>query len=122
MASARAWIEDRIFVASIPLRVLLSKRKLINTLFLLSFPFYGIGMYLGIKASASFGTLFAVLPFILILLVHGLDLVYRRQARNMVTPAYWVGLLFLLTLVWSMWKVEECGSWLKSIETFGALV
>ena len=26
------------------------------------------------------------------------------------------------TLVWSMWKVEECGSWLKSIETFGAVV
>ena len=26
------------------------------------------------------------------------------------------------TLVWSSWKVAECGSWLKSIETFGALV
>ena len=26
------------------------------------------------------------------------------------------------TLVWSMWKVAECGSWLKSIETFGAVV
>ena len=26
------------------------------------------------------------------------------------------------TLVWSMWNVEECGSWLKSIETFGAVV
>ena len=26
------------------------------------------------------------------------------------------------TLVWSMWKVEECGSWLKSIETLGAVV
>ena len=24
-----------------------------------------------------------------------------------------------MTLVWSMWKVDECGSWLKSIETFG---
>ncbi len=93
----------------IPNRVLLSKRKLINTLFLLSFPFYGIGMYLGIKASASFGTLFAVAPFILILLVHGLDLVYRRQVRNMVTGAYWVGLLFLLTLVWSFWKAQSEG-------------
>src|SRR5258707_9885594 len=26
------------------------------------------------------------------------------------------------TLVWSMWKVAECGSWLKSIETLGAVV
>ena len=23
-----------------------------------------------------------------------------------------------ITLVWSMWKIEECGSWLKSDETF----
>ena len=26
------------------------------------------------------------------------------------------------TLVWSMWNVDEWGSWLKSIETFGAVV
>ena len=26
------------------------------------------------------------------------------------------------TLVWSIWKVEECGSWLKSIETLGCVV
>src|ERR1700754_4221786 len=26
------------------------------------------------------------------------------------------------TLVWSSWKVDECGSWLKSIETLGAVV
>src|SRR5262249_32065308 len=27
-----------------------------------------------------------------------------------------------ITLVWSMCSVEECGSWLKSIETLGAVV
>ena len=26
------------------------------------------------------------------------------------------------TLVWSSWNVDEWGSWLKSIETFGAVV
>ena len=26
-----------------------------------------------------------------------------------------------MTLVWSMWKVDEAGSWLKSIETFGCV-
>ena len=26
------------------------------------------------------------------------------------------------TLVWSMWNVDEWGSWLKSIETLGAVV
>ncbi len=27
-----------------------------------------------------------------------------------------------ITLVWSMWKTEEWGSWLKSMETLGAVV
>ena len=27
-----------------------------------------------------------------------------------------------ITLVWSMWKTEECGSWLKSVETSGSSV
>ena len=27
-----------------------------------------------------------------------------------------------ITLVWSMWKIEECGSWLKSSETLGSSV
>src|SRR5439155_9774884 len=27
-----------------------------------------------------------------------------------------------MTLVWSMWNVAECGSWLKSMETLGAVV
>src|SRR5262249_20945138 len=27
-----------------------------------------------------------------------------------------------MTLVWSMWKIELCGSWLKSSETLGSLV
>ena len=27
-----------------------------------------------------------------------------------------------ITLVWSMWKTDECGSWLKSLETLGASV
>src|SRR3954462_156344 len=27
-----------------------------------------------------------------------------------------------MTLVWSMWNTEECGSWLKSPDTFGSLV
>ena len=27
-----------------------------------------------------------------------------------------------ITLVWSMWKIAECGSWLKSLDTLGASV
>jgi len=89
--------------------VVLSKRKLINNLFLLAFPFYGIGMYRGYKGNFSEGLIVAVLPFLLILFIHSLDLVYRRTASNMVGRVYWVGLLYLLSLVGSMWKAFSEG-------------
>lgn len=84
--------------------MLLSKRKLINTLFLLSFPVYGIGMYMGYKTSISQGTIVAVLPFVAIILFHVFDVLRERRVRNMVTWKYWVGLLFLVSLIGSMWK------------------
>jgi len=84
--------------------VLLSKRKLINSLFLLSFPIYGIGMYVGYKTSISQGTVVAVGGFLGIIIIHVLDLIAQRQVRNMVTRKYWWGLLFLLSLIASMWK------------------
>lgn len=84
--------------------MLLSKRKLINNLFLLSFPVYGIGMYVGYKTSISQGTIVAVLPFIAIIMIHVLDLIIERRVQRMVTRGYWIGLLFLVSLIWSMWK------------------
>ncbi|MCB0769797.1 MAG: O-antigen ligase family protein [Flavobacteriales bacterium] len=83
--------------------MLLSKRKLINNLFVLAFPFYGLGMYRGYKGNFSEGLIVAVLPFIMILALHLLDLMYQRQFRSMVNRVYWVGLAFLLSLVSSMW-------------------
>lgn len=84
--------------------MLLSKRKLINTLFLLSFPVYGIGMYVGYKQSISQGTLVAVAAFLGIIFIHVFDLIAQRQVRNMVNRKYWWGLLFLISLIASMWK------------------
>ncbi|MCB0766372.1 MAG: O-antigen ligase family protein [Flavobacteriales bacterium] len=84
--------------------MLLSKRKLINSLFMLSFPIYGIGMYVGYKTSISQGTVVAVGGFLGIIIIHVLDLIAQRQVRNMVTRRYWWGLIFLLSLIASMWK------------------
>ena len=41
------------------------------------------------------------------------SLSYQDITRTKVPP---------MTLVWSMWKTDECGSWLKSPDTFGSLV
>jgi O-antigen ligase len=87
--------------------VLVSKRKLINTLFLLSFPIYGIGMYVGYKASISQGTVVAVAGFLGIIFIHVFDLIAQRQLKNMVNRKYWWGLFFLISLIASMWKALD---------------
>lgn len=89
--------------------MLLSKRKLINTLFMLAFPFYGIGMYMGYKVSIAIGTLVTSIPFLLIIMIQVFDLIHMRQMRTMVTRNYWIGLAFLLSLVASMWKALSEG-------------
>jgi hypothetical protein len=83
--------------------VLLSKRKLINNLFLTGFAFYGIGMYRAYKGNLSEGFVLSMLPFLLILLLHGLDLMYRQRVRVVVNRVYWLSLLYLLSLVGSIW-------------------
>ena len=43
------------------------------------------------------------------------------EAPFVVVPAITRTSVPSITLVWSMWKIEECGSWLKSIETLGCV-
>ena len=81
----------------------ISKRNLINTLFVLGFPFYGVGFYLGARHAFSAGQLFSVAPFLLILLVHGVDLIYRGYAVSMVNRLYWLGMAFLVSMTAGMW-------------------
>jgi O-antigen ligase len=84
--------------------VVISKRNLINNLFLLSFPFYGIGVWRAYRTTFALGLMISILPFLLILLVHAVDLLYNRKAQSMVTRKYWVGLFFLLSLAGSYWQ------------------
>ena len=89
--------------------MLLSKRKLINNLFLAGFAFYGIGQYQAYKGNLSQGFVLSILPFLLILLLHGLDLIYQRNVRLMVNRVYWVALLYMLSLVASIWHAWLIG-------------
>jgi hypothetical protein len=81
----------------------ISKRNLINTLFVLGFPFYGVGFYLGVRYAFSAGQLFSVAPFLLILVIQGIDLIYRGYAVNMVNRIYWLGTAFLVSMTVGMW-------------------
>jgi O-antigen ligase len=81
----------------------ISKRNLINTLFVMGFPFYGVGFYLGVRYAFSAGQLFSVAPFLLILIIHGIDLIYRGYAVNVVNRIYWLGMAFLVSMTAGMW-------------------
>ena len=82
---------------------MISKIKLVNILFLLGFPFYGLGTYVTFKTNFSAGVILSVLPFILILLIYAIDLLYRGRVTPMVNRVYAVGMLFITSLVASMW-------------------
>jgi hypothetical protein len=81
----------------------ISKLKLINLLFVLSFPFYGLGTYYTFKTNFSAGVILSVLPSIFILAIHALDMLQRGRLTVMVNRVYAVGMLFILSLVASMW-------------------
>lgn len=87
----------------------ISKRNLINTLFVLGFPFYGVGFYLGVRFAFSAGQLFSVAPFLLILIIHGIDLIYRGYAIRMVNRIYWLGMAFLVSMTAGMWMAFQKG-------------
>lgn len=81
----------------------ISKLKLVNLLFVLSFPFYGLGTYYTFKTNFSAGVILSVLPSILILAIYVLDVLHRGRVTVMVNRVYGVAMLFILSLVASMW-------------------
>ncbi len=81
----------------------ISKRTLINTLFLLGMPIYGIGFYVGMRQSLSQGMIFSSLPFVGIILVHVVDMLYREQRRMVYGRVFWISLLALLSMCGGMW-------------------
>lgn len=89
--------------------MLLSKTKLINFLFLVGFTFHGIGSYLSTKTNFSVGIIFSILPFLVILLFYGVDLLYRGRFTVMVNVNYGLALLFLVASAVSYWVAFKHG-------------
>ncbi|MBS1570582.1 MAG: O-antigen ligase family protein [Bacteroidetes bacterium] len=67
---------------------MLSKRKLINTLFILSFPWYGYGAYALMDRGFAVGIAICASPFLLILGFYLIDLLYRRSATPMLNGKF----------------------------------
>jgi len=72
------------------------KRDVINFLFLISFPMFGIGTYVSAIHSPSVGYILSVSPHLLIMLVYFLDLVYSGEFNIRLNSNYYLMLIFLL--------------------------
>jgi O-antigen ligase len=79
--------------------MVIRKTSLINALFVLSFPFFGIGCWISPKFRFSAGIIFGVIPFALIILVHLIGLIYQRRTVLGTNRVYLIGVMFSFSLV-----------------------
>ena len=81
---------------------MIQKTTIINTLFVLGIVATGVGSYF-IPKQYTVGLILTVVPFIAILLFYALDLIYRGKVVPMVNRTYWIGMLFIISLIASNW-------------------
>ncbi len=81
---------------------MLNKRDIINFLFLVSFPMYGIGSYVSGAFSPSVGYIVGILPHLLIVLFYLGDLVYKSDVKIKVNWVYMLAVIFQLGSVVSL--------------------
>jgi O-antigen ligase len=69
----------------------ISKRKLINAIFIFSFPWYGYGAYSLMSQGFAIGIFLCAVPFLAIIAFYLLDLLYRQSVTPKVNSKfYWV--------------------------------
>lgn len=78
------------------------KRDIVNFLFITSFPVLGLGRYVSGSMSPSMGYMVGLVPYFLILLFYGVDLLYKREFQIRLNRNYWLMLAFLLSTVISL--------------------
>jgi hypothetical protein len=85
------------------------KRDLINFLFIISFPMYGMGTYFSAVKSPSAGYLISISPHLLILLIYVIDLLYHGEFGFRINTKYFLMLLFVLSSIASLFVAFNKG-------------
>jgi hypothetical protein len=80
----------------------MDKRSIINGLFILSFPVYGIGTYISASVSPSAGYIVSMALHVLILVFYLIDLIYRREIRFRLNWWYVAMLAYIATTAGSL--------------------
>ncbi|MBS1937059.1 MAG: O-antigen ligase family protein [Bacteroidetes bacterium] len=77
---------------------MLSKRKVINSLFMLSIPWYGFGGYSIMKQGFGAGVFICAMPFLAILAFYAVDMLYGQAPRPRVNGKFLIVMGALLSL------------------------
>jgi hypothetical protein len=78
------------------------KRDIINFLFVISFPVYGVGTYFSAISSPSAGYIISILPLFLIMLFYFVDLLYKGEFKIRLNGYYFLMSLFILSSIASL--------------------
>ncbi len=81
---------------------MLNKRDIINFLYLISFPCYGIGAYLAAAVSPAVGYIFAIFAHLMIIVFYAIDLAYKNEVKLRINWIYFLVVVMQLTCVVSL--------------------
>ncbi|MBA4054969.1 MAG: hypothetical protein C0490_09680 [Marivirga sp.] len=81
---------------------MLDKRDIINFLFLVSFPVYGIGAYVSGNVSPTLGYYFSMSVHLVMVLFYLIDLLYKKEFKIRVNTFYLIMVLYLVSCAVSL--------------------
>jgi hypothetical protein len=87
----------------------MDKTKIINFLYVIGFPIYGLGTYISAVKSPSLGYLISVAPHFLIIIFYCIDLIYKRTFQVRINANVFLMAVFMLSTVVALFSALNKG-------------
>jgi hypothetical protein len=80
----------------------MNKRDIINFLFIISFPVYGLGSYAAAVGSPSVGFVISIIPHLLIVIFYSVDVLCKKEITVRINTVYYLMLIFIASTIISL--------------------
>src|SRR3954470_18941709 len=87
----------------------MSKSAIVNFLYVIGFPVYGLGTYISAVKSPSLGYLISVAPHMVIIVFYCIDLIYKRRFDVRINFNVSLMVLFMLSTVIGLFSALNQG-------------
>lgn len=99
---------------------MLDKKNIINFLYVISFPVYGIGAYVAAAFSPTIGYLTGITIHILIVSFYLIDILYKKEIRARLNGLFFLMLLFLMSSIAALFiGASKMPQWAGSTIAYG---